>query len=78
LTGIEWFVVDYDIPAEPASRHMQFYRRLWKLLGAANIEIRKRSTQSVWILDDMGIAKQIHDLASVYGVSHWYRAERIT
>lgn len=77
MSGIQWYVVDYDVPAEPFSRHMQFYRRLWKILRTANIEVRKRSTASVWILDDEQIALQIHELASTYGVSHWYRAERI-
>jgi hypothetical protein len=82
LTGVQWYVVDYDIPFdensnESKARHMQFYRRLWKILRTANIEIRKKSTASVWILDDEAVALQIHELACVYGVSHWYQALRM-
>jgi pSer/pThr/pTyr-binding forkhead associated (FHA) protein len=67
-------VVDYDVPVEPRSKRMAFYRGLWKILKENKIMTGGRSTQSVWILDDAKIARHIHDLALKYGQSHLYNA----
>lgn len=70
-TGPVW-VVDYDIPVEPKSKRMAFYRGLWRIMREHGITKSGRSTQSVWIIDDEQIARQIHDHASGYGRSNLY------
>jgi hypothetical protein len=73
VSGPIW-VVDYDVPVKPAARRMAFYRALWKLLKLHGLERSGRSTQSVWIIDDEEIARDIHNLARSYGKSHLYNA----
>jgi len=68
------WVVDYDIPVESKARRMAFYRGLWKILEENRIVRSGKSTQSVWIIDDEKIARQIHDHAVRYGRSHLYNA----
>ena len=50
-------MVDYDIPVDPKSRRMAFYRGLWRILEENEIVSSGRSTQSVWIFDDEKIAQ---------------------
>jgi hypothetical protein len=71
------WVCDYDVPREPSAAHMRFYRRLWKLLRSREVTVGKRSTQSVWISDDEGLIRGIHELACEYGRSHLYAADRL-
>jgi len=68
--------VDYDIPVKPHARRRAFYRALHGILRKYDI-VADRSTQSVWIIDNRGIAEEIHALASGYGRSHLYTAARI-
>jgi len=67
------WVVDYDIPVEPKAKRMAFYRGLWAILKKHEI-VTSKSTQSVWIIDDEEIAREIHGHANSYGVSHIYNA----
>ncbi len=66
--------MDYDIPVESKARRMAFYRGLWKILEENRIVRSGKSTQSVWIIDDERIARQIHEHAIQYGRSHLYNA----
>ena len=75
-SGPLW-VVDYDIPAEPKARRMAFYRGLWGILKEFEIVTGKRSTQSVWIVDNEVIARRIHEHALNYGRSHLYNGDRV-
>jgi hypothetical protein len=72
-SGPLW-VVDYDIPVEPRAKRMAFYRGLWKILQDHKIVTKGRSTQSVWIIDDEAIAREIHEHALQYGRAHIYNA----
>jgi stress-induced morphogen len=76
MMGVNWWVVDYDIPVENLARRRAFYRALHKLLSSHGIKGR-RSTQSVWIVDSQEIATEIHALAVSYGKSHLYSATRL-
>jgi hypothetical protein len=68
------WVVDYDIPVEGVAKRRAFYRALHEILESRKIKTGKRSTQSVWIIDDEEIAREIHNLASSYGTSNLYTA----
>lgn len=71
------WIVDYDVPVEPTSQRMKFYRGLWRILASHGIETGERSTQSVWISGSEGLATEIHDLASKYGTSNLYAATKV-
>jgi hypothetical protein len=70
------WVVDYDIPVDGVAKRRAFYRGLHEILRDHDI-VADRSTQSVWILDNEGIASEIHTLACRYGKSHLYSASRL-
>lgn len=74
--GVQYWVVDYDIPVEPHAKRRAFYRALHGILKEHSI-IADRSTQSVWIIDSEEIAGEIHGLACQYGKSHLYSATRL-
>ena len=74
--GVQYWVVDYDIPVEPHAKRRAFYRALHRILREHEITA-DRSTQSVWIMDDQKIAEEIHSLALNYGRSHFYSATRV-
>ena len=74
--GVQYYVVDYDIPVDPQAKRRAFYRALHKTLRAYEIEA-DRSTQSVWIIDNKKIAEAIHSLAASYGTSHLYQATQV-
>jgi hypothetical protein len=74
--GVQYWIVDYDIPLKPHAKRRAFYRALHKILRAHDI-VADRSTQSVWITDSEEIAKEIQALASGYGKSHLYSAARV-
>jgi hypothetical protein len=76
MSEVAWWVVDYDLPVENMAKRRAFYRALHKILASHDVEA-DRSTQSVWILDDRGIAGEIHGLASKFGRSHLYEAKRV-
>jgi hypothetical protein len=73
----EWWITDYDLPAEDKAARIRFYRGLWKMLKEAHVELAQRSTQSVWISDDEDLAKKIHEWALKFGKSHLYQAKRL-
>lgn len=73
MKGSLW-VVDYDIPVDDSAKRRAFYRALHDILESRKIVTGKRSTQSVWIIDDEEIAREIHTLASSYGTSNLYSA----
>lgn len=66
MRGIQFWVVDYDIPIDPHAKRRAFYRPLHRVLASHDIEA-DRSTQSVWIIDSENIAKEIHDLGAQRG-----------
>jgi hypothetical protein len=68
------WVVDYDIPVDDGAKRRAFYRALHDILDSRKIVTGKRSTQSVWIIDNEEIAREIHNLASSYGTSNMYTA----
>jgi hypothetical protein len=72
-SGPLW-VVDYDIPVDPKAKRMAFYRGLWKILEEHEIVTGRRSTQSVWIIDDEKIARHIYEHAVKYGHANLYNA----
>ena len=74
--GVRYWVVDYDIPVRPQARRRAFYRALQGIVRKYDV-VADRSTQSVWIIDNEQIAREIHSLASEYGRSHLYTATRI-
>jgi len=71
MSADEYWIVDYDIPSEPASKRQQFYRKLTRILEKMNVE-KDWSTQSVVIVKDEEVAKAVHALARAYGMSHLY------
>jgi hypothetical protein len=74
--GVQYWVVDYDIPVEPHAKRRAFYRALHRILRKYEVTA-DRSTQSVWIMDNREIAEEIHVLAVNYGRSHIYTATRV-
>ena len=74
--SVKYWVVDYDIPIRPHARRRSFYRALHRILVKHDI-VADRSTQSVWVMDNEGIAKEIHALALGFGRSHLYSALRV-
>ena len=72
--GVQYWVVDYDIPVDPHAKRRAFYRALHRILRVHEI-FADRSTQSVWVLDRKEIAEEIHSLAQSYG--HLYTATRV-
>jgi len=70
------YIVDYDIPTNPAWRRVYFYKKLRKLRTSHDLT-GKLSTQSVLIVQDEELAKAVHALAMEYGKSNIYKAETI-
>lgn len=68
----EMWIVDYDIPQNPASRRRQFYRRRQRVCAAQHGHIAY-STNSVLLCRTKALAVAVHDLANEYGKSHLYR-----
>ena len=73
----QYFVVDYDIPVEPNSQRMKFYRALWRVLEEHQVPETERSTASVFISGSQPVAEAIHNLASRYGHSNLYQAVKV-
>ena len=70
-----WFIVDYDLPT--GRDRLRFYRALKKLLKEY-VALGSFSTESVFITDDYGLAKQVYNLAlGVGGKSRIYLAFQI-
>ena len=76
MTDQTVFIVDYDIPLEPAWRRVYFYKKLKKLRASHDLT-GKLSTQSVLIVQDEKLARDVHRLAADFGKSNIYRAEPI-
>lgn len=72
MTRMTTYIVDYDLPLEPAAKRVQFYRRLKKLIEEKKKSV-KRSTDSVVITTDEGLARQIYNLAEQYGEANMYK-----
>ena len=70
------FIVDWDIPNEPAWRRVYFYKKLRKLRKSFGLEDRV-SKQSVLVVQDERLARDIHALATEFGKSNIYRAEPV-
>lgn len=70
------YIVDWDIPTEPAWRRAYFYKKLQKLRREYGFE-GSLSTASVLIIQDRDFAMAVHALASEYGRSNIYEGRRI-
>lgn len=71
---IVW-IVEYDIPVEPASKRRAFYRAVHKELEAKKIKW-KWTGRSVIVTPKKELAQTIHELAKQYGKSHLYKATK--
>ena len=75
--GNNEYIVDYDIPEEPASKRVHFYRDM-KKLQSKNLQ-SDYSTQSVFRTHDKMLAQAVYFLVKAHnGHGHVYRAEEIT
>lgn len=70
------FIVDWDLPTEPAWKRVYFYKKLRKLRAKHGLE-GAMSTQSVLVVKDEQLAWDVHRLAKDYGKSNIYRAEKL-
>jgi len=68
------YLVDWGIPMQ---RRRMFYYNLNKIKVKYEL-VGSMSTQSVFIVADLELAREVHVLASRYGLSHFYRCEEIT
>lgn len=59
------YIIDYDIPRDPASNRVAFYRHLAKLKKAYGYE--GESSRSVLKTRDSDLAFRIYELALSYG-----------
>ena len=74
--GQRLYIVDYDIPEEPARNRVQFYRDLRKLSKA--FQKWDYSTSSVLRTQEEGLAKAVYLLVIAHsGNAHMYVAEEI-
>jgi len=76
VTGVTYWVIDWDIPRKPSSRRRQFYRRLWKLRDA-HVDPGFTSSFSVLVTMDECLAKDIFELAKQYGRTRLFEARII-
>jgi hypothetical protein len=70
------WIVDYDIPSEPAAVRKRFYRALTRILSELGVK-RDWSTWSVVVLQDEEVARAVYETARRFGVSHLYRGEQL-
>lgn len=67
------YLVDWDIPMQ---RRRMFYYNLNKIKVKHEL-VGSMSSQSVFIVADIKLAREVHDLASSYGLSHLYSCREI-
>ena len=73
--GNRVYIVDYDIPANPARKRVQFYRDL-KKLDSSSLDY---STLSVFCTSDKMIAHAVYLLVKAHGgCGHVYCGEEVT
>ncbi len=70
------WIVEYDIPVEPASKRRAFYRAVHRELDAKKIRW-KWTGRSVIVTPNKDLAQIIHNLAKQYGKSHLYKATKV-
>lgn len=73
-----YWLCDYDLPSEPAPRRARFYRALNQLIKRVIKESTSvrviSSTQSVFITNHKGLARNLQALAQDFGASsHVYK-----
>jgi hypothetical protein len=74
--GSRLYIVDYDIPKQPARKRIQFYRDLKKLTQGFSCDY---STLSVLRTTEEMMAWAVYTLAVSHGgTAHCYRAEEIS
>jgi len=73
VTAVTVWIVDWDLPEKPVAARRRFYRRLAEL-GSKHSRFWGRSTQSVLVTVDEGLAAMVFDLASRFGRANLYRA----
>ncbi|KYK34341.1 MAG: hypothetical protein AYK18_14295 [Theionarchaea archaeon DG-70] len=56
------YIVDYDIPKDPPSKRVQFYRDLKEVNGQCNF-----STMSVICTEEKELAEAVYWLVTAYG-----------
>lgn len=72
------YVVDYDIPTENATRRVDFYRKVHRLLREHYGKDVGFSTESCYFTDDAELAKEFVDLVQKFkGKGHIYRAVKM-
>ena len=70
------YIVDYDIPEEPASKRVQFYRDLKRL--STYFQGYDYSTLSVLRTHEKEMAEAVYFLVIAYGGNvHMYKAEEV-
>ncbi len=76
--GNKLYIVDYDIPEEPAKEKIQFYRDIQKLLSNTT-QKSDYSTLSVFRTHDKNLAQAVYLLVVAHkGSGHVYYAQEIT
>jgi hypothetical protein len=71
--GNSVYVVDYDIPREPAGKRVQFYRDLRKINTGL-----KYSTKSVFRIEEKELAEAVYWLVIAYGgIVNMYKGEEV-
>jgi len=72
------YLVDYDIPKEPASQRVKFYRELRELRRRYKHFTNKFSTCSVFYTLDHTLATEVYNLVKGYGGDcHLYEATQL-
>jgi len=67
------WLVDWDIPSE---KRVLFYYHLGKIKKKYGL-YGVMSSQSVMLVDDESIAREVYELANRYGQANLYRVEKV-
>jgi hypothetical protein len=70
------FIIDFDVPREPKSKRMAFYRQLTKIRKQMGL-FGKMSTMSVLVTVDRHLAEKVYYLASQYGQANIYVGRKL-
>ena len=72
------YVVDYDIPTENATRRVDFYRKVHRLLreryGKEKMEL---SSKRCYFTHDEELAKMFLDVVKKFGKGNMYQAKKM-
>ena len=72
------YVVDYDIPTGNATRRVDFYRKVHRLLRQHYGKDVQFSTQSCYFTEDNALAKKFLELVQeCNGKGHLYKAVKV-